>query len=442
MRSRRTTLRGRVALIAVLVLAGWVIVLTTGLNVVLRDRLAAQADSALQTRAQAVAATVTVATDGKLSIAEAADDSALDLDTWIFARSNLVEEPVAASALRAQAAGFAGSGPTFLTTDGVTGNRWFAQPIVRDGAQIGTVVTVTSLAPYGNAEKFVLVATIVLAVLLLLGAYLALRAGVGIALRPVDAMTNQAARWSADDEVEQRFGATGRPAELEVLAETLDHVLDRIAAVLRRERELSAEISHELRTPLARLAADLDVMARHPHLSHDLRSTVTQMTADVDELADILQTLLNAARPGPRTSGWCDADAVLRTVTRRWQPAPAVTSRPGAPVVVGVDAAVLQRMVIPILDNAVRHASTRVVITINARRGSVVIEIADDGPGIHGIDPAEVFDPGRRGTSPTDHRGAGLGLSLAHRLVTGSGGTIRATTSGSGAVFIVSLPAG
>lgn len=63
-------------------------------------------------------------------------------------------------------------------------------------------------------------------------------------------MSAQAGRWSAD-QVERRFGSQRRPAELAELAGTLGGMLDRISAVLRHERQLSAELSHELRTPRA-----------------------------------------------------------------------------------------------------------------------------------------------------------------------------------------------
>ncbi|MEO5832545.1 MAG: HAMP domain-containing sensor histidine kinase [Nakamurella sp.] len=434
------TLRNRVALTALVVLALWVVVLTVGVNVVLGMRLAAQADGALRTRAQAAASTVQVGSDGGFTIRDTADDTAVDNGTWIFRAGQLVEEPAGGRRLRPIAQGLTDRGQVFLTTDGSAGSRWYAEPVRSDGVQVGSVVTLMSLAPYGSTERVVLVATVVLAVLLLGGAYLALRAGVGLALRPVDEMTGQAARWSADDG-DRRFGTGSRPVELEVLASTLDGVLDRIAAVLRHERHFSAEISHELRTPLSRLSTDLELLERRADLPADVAATVAAMATDADELAAILETLLTTARQQHGVPGRCDAEEVVRSLAARWTPAPQVRRGDG-PVVVGVASAVLQRVLIPVLDNAARYAESAVVVRIRGQRGHVRIEIADDGPGITGVDPLDVFEPGRRGHAHDDHPGSGLGLSLARRLAVAADGTISATSSPRGATFTLTLPSG
>lgn len=441
MRVRRPgTLRGRVAAGAVLVLALWVVVLVIGVNVVLGSRLAAQADDALRARAQAAAATVQVTADGSFFIREGADDSAVDIGTWIFQGQQLLEEPPGGSALRPVAQGLTGSGRALLTTDGSTGNRWYAEPVLRDGAQVGTVVTVMSLAPYGSAEQVVRWATITLGACLLIGAWLALRAGVGVALRPVEVMTSQAARWSAGD-IERRFGAAGRPAELEALAVTLDDVLDRLAAVLRRERDLSAEISHELRTPLARLRADLDLLGARKDMRGATHVPVAHLSADVDELTAIVDTVLAAAREPRAAAGRCNVQDVVRSLTAHRRPLPVVRRGQGS-VVAGATGEIVQRALAPLLDNAYRYANTGVTIDVCGSRGQVHIQIADDGPGLQGIDPESVFDPGRRGDPHGEHPGAGLGLSLVHRLVTAADGTVRVTSTPNGAVFLVSLPAG
>ena len=80
-------------------------------------------------------------------------------------------------------------------------------------------------------------------------------------LRPVARMTRQAAAWSEHD-LDRRF-ALGEPHdELTELAATLDGLLDRLAASLRREQRFSAELSHELRTPLARVIAEAELALR------------------------------------------------------------------------------------------------------------------------------------------------------------------------------------
>lgn len=77
-------------------------------------------------------------------------------------------------------------------------------------------------------------------------------------------------------------------------------------------------------------------------------------------------------------------------------------------------------------------------IEVTALRGSVRIEIRDDGPGIPAADLPHIFEPGYQGHSPNGHAGAGLGLALAHRLITSADGTISASSD---AVLTVTVPA-
>jgi signal transduction histidine kinase len=107
---------------------------------------------------------------------------------------------------------------------------------------------------------------------------------------------------------------------------------------------------------------------------------------------------------------------------------------------VGVDATLLERALSPLLDNAVRFATSRVDVRVAAAPGAVRIDVCDDGPGIDPDDLGKVFDPGYRGKGSPDHPGAGLGLALSRRLVHAADGTISAVPSSRGAVLAVSLP--
>jgi signal transduction histidine kinase len=101
---------------------------------------------------------------------------------------------------------------------------------------------------------------------------------------------------------------------------------------------------------------------------------------------------------------------------------------------VGVDADVVERIVAPLLENAVRYAASAVRVETVMRDGMVVIRVGDDGPGVSAELVDVVFEPGRRGLD--GHAGAGLGLSLARRLARAAGGDLVLADD----VFEVSLP--
>jgi signal transduction histidine kinase len=438
------SLRGRIALASLSLLTGWVAVLTLAVNLVVAHRLDNQADELLRARAGAVAASVSLDRSGSVVSRETAHDSAIDVAAFVVALDGrIVVGPRSRPALASRAVGLSTASKGF-PTESDADVRWYVDPVQAKGRRIATVVTFVSLEPYRTTRDLTLAGTVVLALLLLAAAWLALRASIGRALLPVTEMTHQAARWSADN-VDRRFGQAERPVELEDLAATLDGVLDRLGAVLRHERRLSDEISHELRTPMARILAEVELLRDGADRDPALHAALATIEHSAREMTGILETLMTAARSGNQASlpGRCDAAETLRTLVAG-RPHGTVTvavDSPG-PVRVGIDAAILTRAVSPLLDNAERYATSRVDVRLRADRDVVRISVVDDGPAFAEADLGHVFEPGRRGSDPDSHPGAGLGLALVRRLVTAAGGTVTAANTGTGAAVEMALPPG
>ncbi|MCO7218389.1 HAMP domain-containing sensor histidine kinase [Klenkia sp. PcliD-1-E] len=439
-------MRTRLSWSATLVVALWVFLLAVGANELLARVLADQADNVLQARAEAVAQTVDVAGDGSVSVLDARDDQALDVGTWIIdGTGGVVESPPGSSArLDAEAVALAAGGAgTVDVTAGET-LRLRSLPLVDDSRQVAAVVTSTSLSPYQQVERAALLGSIGVAFLLVVVVHLVLRANVSRALRPVQQMSAQAERWSADDG-DQRFGDAPRPAELAELAETLDQLLDRQAAVLRHEQRFSEELSHELRTPLARVQAEVDLLNAHPRDARQLADAHAAIDRSTRAMAAILDTMLSAARTGdavtPGRTRLADALEHLADLDGRDAGVP-VTVRCDRSVVVGVDKDVVIRALSPIVGNAARFARTGVAVRATREGGVVRIAVSDDGPGMSEPVAARAFDPGFRGDPADGHPGAGLGLSLTRRLVVAAGGTVHAVASPDGGLVVVDLPPG
>jgi signal transduction histidine kinase len=444
--SGRRSLRSRLSWSASLVVALWVVLLAVGANLLLARGLATQADDVLQARAEATAQTVQVEPDGTVSVLEARDDQALDVGTWIVEPSGvIVERPPGSNArLDAVAVELAGRGTGTRDLEIGEPLRLLSLPITEGGEQVAAVVTSTSLSPYRQVERLALGGSIAVAVLLVAIVHLVLRANVTRALRPVQQMSAQASEWSADD-VERRFGAEPRPQELAELAETLDQLLDRLAAVVRHEQRFSEELSHELRTPLARVQAELDLLTSRPRSPAEVQAAHLAIDRSTQAMSSILDTMMSAARSAHSSVvGRARLDNVLPqlaepdghgTGTR-------VVVQCPAGLVVGVDADVLVRALSPVVDNALRLARSQVVVRARRDEGRVVITVEDDGPGMTGEVAARAFEPGFRGDPGDGHGGAGLGLALVRRLVVAAGGTVRATPSPAGGRVTVALPPG
>lgn len=447
------SLRSRLAWTATTVTAAWLVALAVGAALLLSAALSRQAEGVLLARAEATAATIRVANDGSVTVADVRDDQALDVGTWIFDGSGAtVESPAGSSpSLDEVAASLAGRGQRSVDTGTTDPLRLLALPVVQAGEQQATVVTSASLAPYRELQRAGLIALAVVGPLVLLGVYLVSRITLGRALRPVQLMSTQAGQWSADH-VERRFGLQPRPAELAELAATLDGMLDRLSAVLRHERQLSAELSHELRTPLARIQAEIDLMRSRPRAVTEQARAHEAIDAAVERMRQVLESLISTARAeGGALSGRCSpAEIVTSLVDRLRAATPTLTVSTEASIVAGVDAPILERLLSPLIDNAVRHAASRVSIGIRRVGGWVQIEISDDGPGIPADAIDRIFEPGFRADPADGHDGAGLGLALTRRLVQAVDGTITAANGSigptdadgcAGAVFTVCVPA-
>ena len=435
--SRPHTLRGRLALLAVLSTGVWVGLLTVGFNLVLSSQLHAQADDTLRVRAGVAAATVEVSPTGAVTVRDPADDEALDTDIWIYQGTTALERPRAGSRLQSDADRLAGGPERFVQTERPAETRLYARPVLSEGRQVATVVAAVNLTAYRNVARLALTASAALAVLLMIGVYGASRLVIGRALAPVQAMTGQAARWSAEDAT-RRFGEADRPGELAALAVSLNGLLDRLAALLRHEQLVTEELSHELRTPLSLISAEAELLRTRRRSAAERDQAHARIDEAAAQMSRILETLLTTARS--RTiaeAGRAELGTVLQLAADRCvtPEAVSITVKTGRGARdVGVDADVVERIVAPLLENAVRYAASAVRVETVTRDGMVVIRVSDDGPGV----PAElvdvVFEPGRRGVD--GHAGAGLGLSLARRLARAAGGDLVLADG----VFEVSLP--
>jgi two-component system OmpR family sensor kinase len=444
----RLPIRRRLVLSTVLSLGLALAILVLVFNLVLATRLTRDADAVLRSRADAALATLTTE-GGRLGVENAPGRTVLDQSAWVFAADRVVAQapgpPGLHRAVRALATSI--SAPTTREPDPDT--RLLAVPARGpDGrSRIGTVVVSVSRIPYERSERIALVGSLLLGALLLALTAVTAQRIAGVALQPVARMTRQAAEWSERD-LDRRFGAGPARDELTALAATLDGLLDRLAASLRHEQRFSAEVAHELRTPLAGAQAAAELALRHDRPPDELREALRTVLRSTERMAAVVETLVSAAQAEAETGaqpglGTSDALAGVRAATTAWDPLAAerdvdvVLVPPSAPVSVGVDEALLERIVAPVLDNAIRYGSSRVEVTIERRDRWATFLITDDGPGIGDGEADGIFEPGVRGSAAVGVRGAGLGLSLARRLARAAGGD--AEVSGGG--VLVRLPA-
>jgi signal transduction histidine kinase len=436
--------RGRLLLIVlgtlILALGGALV----GFDALLTHTTSRNADALLRARAASDLALVRVVGTQVRPISP--ENVRFDGRLWIFERHRLVEGPAEPQLTLDAARSLAGSTDRFLDVP-ATDDRLYAIPIASAGTRAGTLVAAVSLAPYESTRRTATIASAVLIAATLVMVGIAVWFLLRVALRPVGLITAQAAAWSEHD-LDRRFSLGEPRDEVTRLAATLDGLLDRIAASLRREQRLSAEISHELRTPLARLTAEAELSLRHERTAAEYRRSLELIARNAEQLRRIVDTLVVAARRAATLEGVADPVAVARAVAHNVGEhlgGPAITVRTRGSETglrIGVDADVAERIVQPVVENAVNYARTAVAITVERNGSTILVHVEDDGPGVAPDEVDAIFEPGARGAAARNRPdGHGLGLALARRLARAASGDVAAIPQ-RGGHFVVRLPHG
>jgi signal transduction histidine kinase len=261
---------------------------------------------------------------------------------------------------------------------------------------------------------------------------------VGRTLRPIDALRRGAAEVTHTAR-SRRLPVPQAHDEVNALATTLNDMLARLEEAEQRQRALVSDAAHELRSPVASIRLQLEVALGHPE-GADWQETAEGALEDTLRLSRLAEDLLALARLDerggrPARREPVDLDEVVRRSVERYGEAHLAFCDP---VVVRGDALDLSRVLTNLLDNAVRHTSTKVEVVLTA---DGVLTVADDGPGIPAEDRERVFDRFTRLDSgrSRDEGGAGLGLAIVRETVKAHGGRVYLEDARPGLRVVVEL---
>ncbi len=263
------------------------------------------------------------------------------------------------------------------------------------------------------------------------------------AVRPMERMRARAATISAASSGD-RLPLPDVRDEVHRLGTTLNDMLDRLDAGLRRERQFVAEASHELRTPLTVLRTELDLLASRERSPAEIRTALTSMGEEVDRLGLLVDHLLLLATSDDarlrldRTT--FDVITLLGEVADRFATAADgrdVVVHPGAPIEVTADRRRLDQVLSNLVDNALRHGEG--VVTLTAARAESVVALTVTDQGGVALD-AELFERFRQGPG-SRAGGRGLGLALVSTIMGEHGGSVAAAAVDGLTQVRIELPA-
>jgi two-component system OmpR family sensor kinase len=274
---------------------------------------------------------------------------------------------------------------------------------------------------------------------------------------PIRRSAEVAARIDAGDLSPRVHLPPSASSELQVMAEALNHMLDRLASAFATQREFVADASHELRTPLTVLRGQLDVLSGGDREDGSLSAAELErvqrlMEAEIARLTRLVDDLLVLAQSDRDDFLHRDRLRLDELVTELWDGLSLIARRNFEigqlePVTISADPDRLAQALRNLARNAITHTSepdglVRVEVT---RRGpaTVRITVSDDGPGIAPELRERVFERFFRTDRARTRAagGAGLGLAIVRAIAEAHHGSVRVTDSTTGgAAFALDLP--
>jgi two-component system sensor histidine kinase MprB len=287
------------------------------------------------------------------------------------------------------------------------------------------------------------------------GVALAALAGAAVArtgLRPVQELTEAAERVAATGEL--RPIPVDGSDELARLTASFNDMLGALAASQEQQRRLVADAGHELRTPLTSMRTNVELLAAAarpgapPLPESDRAEILDDLHAQISELSTLVGDLVELARedaPQVVHEPVELTDVISRALERARRRAGDVEfTATLLPWTLIGDATALERAVLNLLDNAAKWSPPGGTVRVQMRpidQWSVLLEVADAGPGIAEQDLPRVFDRFYRAPGARTMPGSGLGLSIVRQVAIRHGGAVWAGRAREGgALLALRLP--
>jgi heavy metal sensor kinase len=344
---------------------------------------------------------------------------------------------------------------SFFTTNLDAFEYQVAQQRLEAGGRIFEIHAAVPTEPFDQAlDHFRLIEKETLPLLVFLASLLGYWLS-GRSLAPVNRIIETAGSIGVQS-LSRRMEVPKARDELRRLTETLNAMLERIETSVKRITQFTADASHDLRTPVAVVRATAEITLRRPRTAEEYREALSRILETSIETSELLENLLTLARADAGVAAMDMRLVDLGTYVRKAKERAVVlcadktlsfTARmPADPVWVRADAIAIDRLLLILVDNAVKYtpAGGRCEIELAQDRGQADITVRDTGIGISEGDLPSIFerfvrvDRARSRETP----GAGLGLAIARWITEMHGGTIAVeSTMGSGSVFRVRLPA-
>lgn len=332
-----------------------------------------------------------------------------------------------------------------------------AAMIVRiDDVRVGDGATLRLAVDFERSADAALLATVlqgaliavpVLLLVVAIGAWATSRA----ALAPLQRFA-AVTRSIGSTRLQARLETTGLPAELLVLADEFNSMLERIEQGVARLSEFSADLAHEMRTPVATLLGRTQVTLARPRSAAALRAALADNVEELERLSRLVADMLFLASSEDDASGLrpesIDLHALAHAVAEFLGPLAeerAISIRIAGSAQVLADERLVKRAIVNLLTNAIRHSVSPGIVDVSIVRAAAQIRlaVANSGTAISALDLKRVFERFVRldAARARPDGGSGLGLAIVRSIMRRHGGNVTAASEATGrTTFTLSFP--
>ena len=466
------SVRGRLTLWYVSVLAFVLIAFSVGVYTLLSRSLYARVDDGLRSVIQVASTSLLHDTEEGQSSAGAAQSTVAELSHpqqalaifdgsgHLLAENNLADDlstPLPES-------GFIPDGETYLyTTPEQEGdneyNRIAVQRVIIPPTNIPYIILVTQSLEIVEDEleslrKILYYAVPIALVMAGLGGWFLARKS----LTPVVSMSEQARRIGAES-LDQRLPVANPRDELGRLAITFNELLARLNSAFAQQRQFMADASHELRTPLSVMHTAADVtLAQSSREESEYRDALKMIDEQIRRLTRIVEDMFILARADagryPLRQDKFYLDELLEESARAGNVLGAhknisIDIADSSEALFYGDEGLLRQMILNLVGNAIKHTPPEgsVRLSLTRSREKYLVEISDTGPGIPAESQPHIFErfyraDKARSRSESANSGAGLGLAIARWIAEAHKGSLHlARSDRNGSTFVATLPA-
>ena len=344
-------------------------------------------------------------------------------------------------------------GISFLTTNLEALQYRIARERVVIGGDVFLIEAAVPTEPFDQAlDRFRLTEKRFLPLLVVLASLLGFWLS-GRALAPVNRIVESAESIGVQN-LSRRLEVPRERDELRRLTETLNAMLGRIESSVAHITQFTADASHDLRTPLALIRTNAEIALRRPRREEEYRETLRRILAAAEESTQLIEHLLTLARADAGAAQLrFEAANLSQVLHKASQHARIMAQAKGLgfceeidsePLPVSMDCSAMERLLLAMLDNAVKYTPEgSVSLRSYSQDGQAIVEVQDTGVGICETDLPHIFDRFYRAdqTRSREVRGSGLGLAIARWIAEMHKGRIEVESElGRGSMFRVHLP--